>query len=538
MKQRSQQKRAARSKTLLHPGWAIPSTCTSLAALVWIVFGQTLRFKFINFDDGEYVYQNPHIKDGLTPSSLLWAFSHRYASNWHPLTWISHMIDWQLYGADAGGYHAGNVLLHTGVTIFLFLALRRLTGAVWRPAFVAALFAIHPLRVESVAWVSERKDVLSGLFFMLTLYAWSIWVREPSSGRNAQPGAGSRAYSAAIAFFALGLLSKPSIVTLPCVLLLLDFWPLDRFAALGWRQCTVEKVPFFALSAASSLATMLAQNKAMMPITHFPLPARLANAAWSYVAYLGQMFFPVALGVFYPLRIPPWWAVLLASACILLITASSYLLRKSHPWLLAGWLWYLGMLVPMIGIMQVGGQAHADRYTYLSEIGIGVGITWEIGAWVTRLRLPRAIIGTAAGLVLATLMVFSSIQTSYWYDSETLWRHTLSVTSGNSIGHNLLAVALLDKGRADEAMAQFQAALRINPNDAGTHLHMGVYLAKSGRLEAGIAHLRRGPALAPGDAGSEADLALALANSGPHRGGPFALPRSVAAGPRLPGCAQ
>ena len=529
----------------------IAGVCVLLVALVWAVFGRTAGFGFTNYDDGEYVYQNPHVTGGLTPAGVAWAFSHVYAANWHPLTWISHMADWQMYGRNAGGHHVTNVLLHAASVVLLFVALRNMTGAMWRSAFAAALFAIHPLRVESVAWVAERKDVLSGVFFMLTLCAYARYsrgmggmtgrTREASHGvippgrghihgeargafhgvippgrghihgeaRGAFHGVGAPhlQYMGAVGVFALGLMAKPSLVTLPFVLLLLDYWPLGR--GEPWKRLVLEKAPFFGLSAVSCVVTLVAQTHALISVTRLPMGARLGNAAWSYLAYLAAMFWPVDLAVLYPINVPPWWVAVLSLAVLAGISAGAFAMRKGMPWLMAGWLWYLGMLAPMIGIVQVGGQARADRYTYLSGIGIAIAVAWSVES-VAR-RKAGAFVGVAAVLGLAAC---AHHQVEYWAGSEELWEHALAVTKRNAIGHNLLAMALFEKGRPEEAMAHFRTSLRINPNDPGTHFHMGIHLAKTGKLDEGIAHLRRGLEIAPGDPGGETDLGLALAQKG------------------------
>ncbi len=476
-----------------------------MAGLVWLVFGQTLGYAFTDYDDGEYVYENPIVTNGLSWRSVGWAFSHAYASNWHPLTWISHMADVQLYGPFAGGHHATNVLLHSLAAMLLFLALRGLTGAFWRCAFVAAVFAIHPLRAESVAWVAERKEVLSGVFFMLTLSAYARYARAAS---------GKSWYAATCGFLALGLSAKPSLVTLPCVLLLLDYWPLGRFGpGAAWRL-VMEKLPLFALSAASCVATLFAQTQAMMSISILPPAVRVANAALGYVTYLWQMIYPVDLAVLYPIHAVIWWQAALALALLLLVSTGVFACRRRQPWLAVGWLWFLGVLVPMIGLVQVGSQSHADRYTYLSQIGLYIAVTWTLAQWAGAQRTRRVALGAAAGVVLAVLAACTYRQVTYWRNSETLWRHTLACTTRNAFAHNLLAVALGRDGRQDEAFAEFQKSLHINPKDAGTQFYLGLYLAKHGRTDEAIRRLRLSLRLAPQNPGAETNLGLALANQG------------------------
>ena len=376
--------------------------CLALVAITWFVFGQTLRHDFVNFDDHVYVYQNPQITQGLTADGLIDAFTHTHARNWHPLTTISHMLDCQLYGLQAGWHHFTNVLLHTVAVLLLFLVLNQMTGAFWQSAFVASLFAIHPLHVESVVWVSERKDVLSAVFFMLTLGAYVRYVRKPSVGR----------YLTAALFFALGLMSKPMLVTLPFVLLLLDYWPLRRIRSqipglknqrpgisgpafairpsrkAAARQPTIsglltEKIPLFALSALSCATTLLAQISSTEEFAQLPFMWRLNTATVSYVAYIWQMFWPARLAAFYPHPNDqlPFWQVLLSIAFLISVSLLAILSRKKRPYIFTGWFWYVGMLVPVIGLIEAGEQARADRYTYLPQIGLYILITWASPIW-------------------------------------------------------------------------------------------------------------------------------------------------------------
>ena len=488
-----------------HEHRRLTAICLALTALVWMVFGQTTGFPFTNYDDGEYVYENPFVTNGLSWRGVGWAFTHFYASNWHPLTWISHMADAQLYGPNAGGHHATNVVLHTLSVLLLFFVLREMTGALWRSAFVAAVFAVHPLRVESVAWVAERKDVLSGVFFMLTLGAYARYTRA------ARP---VRWYLAALGCFAAGLLAKPSLVTLPFVLLLLDGWPLGRLARGAARRLIIEKVPFLALSAGSCLATVFAQTHAMVPIASLPFADRCGNAICGYAAYLWELVYPVDLVVLYPLRIAPWSLVAPSLAVLVVLSAAAIFWRRKLPWLLVGWLWFLGMLVPMIGLLQVGSQAHADRYTYLSQIGLYIALTWTLAEWAATLPSRRAALAWAATAVLAALLICARRQVAYWRSSEALWKHTLACTTRNHLAHNLLAVALGQEGRQDEAFAEFRKSLHIYPRDAGTHFYLGLYLGKHGQADEAIRHLRLSLRLFPRSPGAEANLGLALASQG------------------------
>ncbi len=343
--------------------------CIILVAITWLVFGQTIRYDFVNYDDNEYVYANPAITSGLTLHGITYAFSGRHAKNWHPLTTLSHMLDCQLWGVRAGGHHFTNVVFHTIAVVLLFLVLKQMTGAtIWQSAFVAALFAIHPLRVESVAWISERKDVLSGVFFMLTLGAYARYARYPSFGR----------YLTVSILFALGLMSKSMLVTVPFVLLLLDYWPLNRFTKRSSRQLILEKVPLLALSAAAGVATLLVQRSSLAVVERLPVVSRIGNGLVSCVIYVKQMIWPVGLAVFYPHPGDqlPVWEIGLAIALLAMVSAGAVALRRKSPYLITGWFWYLVMLLPVIGLIQVGSQGHADRYTYLPQIGLYVLLAW------------------------------------------------------------------------------------------------------------------------------------------------------------------
>ena len=461
--------------------------CILLAGIVWIAFGQTLRHDFVNYDDGPYVYANPTIINGLTPGNVQWAFTHVHAANWHPLTTISHMLDCQLYGLQPWGHHQTNILLHAAAAILLFLALWRLTENIWSSAFVAALFAIHPLRVESVAWVAERKDVLSGVFFMLTLLAYSRYARSDrfSWGR----------YTTVLILFALGLMCKPTLVTLPFVLLLLDYWPLRRVRS-QWsviRGLILEKIPLLVLSAASCVATILSQKEAFAPIRAVPLRERLANAVVAYVQYMGQTIYPAHLAVLYPyseggLSVGE---VILALLLLLIVSAIFFLCRKAYPFALTGWFWFLGMLVPMIGIVQVGSQPRADRYTYLPEIGLYIVATWGAMELFKSWRHKREVLAVAALVIIGVFVTFSYFQTSYWLNSETLWRHTVDVTSRNYIAHNNLAGTQLERGQLNEAIANYREALEIKPEVAQVQSNLGNALVRGGNVEEAIVHLQK-----------------------------------------------
>jgi Tfp pilus assembly protein PilF len=457
--------------------WQAMWVCLALAAITFAVFGQTAHHDFINFDDNDYVYANPVVAQGLTFKGLVWAFSGAHAENWHPLTWLSHMLDCQLYGLRPAGHHVSSVIFHAATVIALFLVLRQMTGAFWRSAFVAAVFAIHPLRVESVAWVSERKDVLSGLFFMLTIAAYVRYARLPWSPAR---------YGLVVLLFAMGLMCKPMLVTLPVVLLLLDYWPLRRMESQKFSRLLLEKLPLLALSAGSCLVTLLEQTKLTLPTgSSLPLGMRLVNAVVSCAVYLGQMVYPAKLALFYPYPFKgfPGWEVALAALLAAALSLIAIWQWKKQPWLLVGWLWYLVMLTPVLGIIQVGGQAHADRYTYLPQIGIYVAVTWLVAGWVAKWRIPRMAVGWIMAGIVGLLMVCAWKQTACWQNSETIWSHTIACTQDNDVAHLNLGLVFLQNGNVDGAIAEYQNALQINPNVAEAHYNLGVAFLQTGKVD-------------------------------------------------------
>jgi len=469
--------------------WLAVGVCVCVAVLTWVVFGQTLRHDFINYDDPRYVYENTEITGGLSIGGIAWAFSHIHSMNWHPLTTISHMLDCQLHGLKAGWHHFTNVLLHTIAAILLFIALRQMTGELWRSAFVAAVFAIHPLRVESVAWIAERKDVLSGVFFMLTLLAYVHYVRAPSIWR----------YLFVAVAFAFGLMSKPMLVTLPFLLLLLDYWPLSRMrdpsSDIRRRLLTLvlEKIPLIALCAVSSFVTFLAQRGAVGWTEQLPVLTRITNAVVSYVAYIWQMLWPVKLAVFYPHpehRLP-LWEIIVSLLLLLGITALAIALRKQRPYFITGWLWYLGMLVPVIGLVQVGWQGHADRYTYLPQIGLYVLLTWTVADLTARWRRQREVVTASAVVIISVLTWRAWIQTSYWRDSETLFTHALAVTSNNDVAENNLGIVFLRKGQLDDAISLLQAAVDLRPENSPAHENLAKALLQKGQVADALVHYRK-----------------------------------------------
>jgi tetratricopeptide (TPR) repeat protein len=508
---------------------AVLGVCGLLLLAVGGVFGQTVRHEFVIMDDGAYVSENPHISRGLTASGIAWVFTHSHVGNWHPLTGLSHMLDSQIYGLWAGGHHLTNVLLHAATAIVLFLVLWQITGAAWPSAMVAALFALHPLRVESVAWVAERKDVLSGLCFVLTLGAYVWFVRGPFSWSR---------YLLLLVIFALGLMAKPMLVTLPAVLLLLDYWPLGRFAdapgrhaappgatrqrpalattgAFRWQLLT-EKIPLLLLVAVFCLATVWAQDKAAAFGNPLTIGWRIANALVSYVAYLVQAFWPVGLAAYYPhpeYHLPIWEAL---GALVVLagISAAALKWRRRYPYFLVGWLWYVGMLVPVIGIVQVGSQAMADRYTYLPQIGLYLALVWGVADVCRSRPYRRWLCGVGSALVLAVLMGCAWRQTCFWCDNVTLWNHTLACTTGNSAAENNLGLTLANRGHLDEAMEHYREALRFRPDYMEAHTNLGTALAGRGRKDEALVHFQKALEIKPSSAIAHNNLASAMADLG------------------------
>ena len=488
--------------------WAFIAVCVCLAVVTWVVFAQTLRYDFVNYDDPHYVYQNARISSGINFANLAWAFSHIHSENWHPLTTITHMLDCQLHGLNAGWHHFTNVLLHAIAVVLLFVALHQMTGALWRSAFVSALFAVHPLHAESVAWIAERKDVLSAVFFMLTLLAYLHYTRAPSIGR----------YLALAVVVALGLMSKPMLVTLPFVLLLLDYWPLGRFEARRSNtrrqvlQLVLEKIPLIALSAVSSMVTFLAQRGAIGWTEQLPMSARINNAIVSYVIYIRQMFWPAKLAVFYPHpeHRSSTWEIGVALTILAGITAAAFVLRKTAPYFITGWVWYLGMLVPVIGLLQVGWQGHADRYTYLPQIGLYIAVTWAVTDLTRSWRFQRTALGVAAVLIVGTLSCRAWLQTSYWRDSETLFTHALAVTNNNDVALNNLGIIFLDKGQLDDAISKLQAAIDLRPENAPAHDNLAKALLKKGQVTEAMVHYRKFLELEPANVEAHNTLGTAL----------------------------
>jgi Flp pilus assembly protein TadD len=477
-----------------------------LIAITWAVFGQTFHHQFINYDDPLYVYDNPHVRAGLNWHGIAWAFTHVHSQNWHPLTTISHMLDCQLLGLNPGAHHLVNVFWHSVAAVLLFLLLAELTDSVWASAFVAAVFAVHPLRVESVAWIAERKDVLSGTFFMLTLLAYARWTQKPTVAR----------YLTMSTLFACGLMSKPMLVTTPLILVLLDYWPLNRFGKSSFAKLLIEKIPLFALSAGSVVATLWAQNFALGSTDFLPLKWRITNSVFSYFEYVRQMFWPVDLIPFYvhPENRLETWRLAIALVFLVAVTVIAVVRRRRNPYFIVGWLWYLIMLVPVIGIVQVGLQGHADRYTYLPQIGLYIALVWLICDLTKSLRAQKMILGSVGLIIVGTLSVLSAKQTTYWRDTETLWQHTLAVTPDSDVADTGLGGILFARGQIDDAIDHFEHALRLRDGNVAAHFGLARALSTERKTDPAIFHLRKALAIQPDYIGANNDLGVLLASKG------------------------
>jgi len=506
--------------------YALP-VCLFLIITTLAVFWQVKDHEFINFDDTEYVTENFHVRGGITFKGVTWAFTTFHAGNWHPLTWLSHMLDVQLFGLKARWHHLMNLLFHIANTLLLFLVLHRMTKALWQSAFVAALFALHPLHVESVAWVAERKDVLSTFFWMLTMGAYVFYAEKP----------GIKRYLLAFFFFTLGLMSKPMLVTLPFVLLLLDYWPLKRLqygtadlkspaedvpssasikqkrkskkqdavkekaqakkptaSPYRWtliRPLLWEKIPFVVLSVIASVVTYLAQQKggAVSSLKAIPLDVRVTNAIVSYVSYIGKMIWPANLAVFYPHPgMLPYWQILGAALFLLMVTLIVLRMARSFPYVAVSWLWYLGTLVPVIGIVQVGLQGMADRYTYVPLIGLFIVIAWSMGDLVKKWLYPSFTFIIFTVIILSVLSYTSWVNLRYWQSGVLLFSHARSCTDDNATVHYLLGLALSEIGKVENAQYHYAEALKINPRFADVHNNLGMILFNQGKIDEAIGH--------------------------------------------------
>jgi Tfp pilus assembly protein PilF len=474
--------------------------CIFLVVATLAVYWQVLDNDFV-YDDEQYVTENIRVHKGVTFDSLTWAFTYSHASNWHPLTWISHMIDCQLYGLNPGGHHLTGLLFHVANTLLLLLILVRMTGVLWQSSFVAALFALHPLHVESVAWVAERKDVLSTFFMMLTLWAYILYVKK----------GGVKRYLLVVLFFVLGLMSKPMLVTLPFILLMLDFWPLGRLCLirdtrnavtgqqtnekLGIFRLIWEKVPFFALAVGSSVVTFIVQEHggAVVLLKVYSIQTRIINAFVSYTEYIVNMVWPVKLTVLYPHpgnSLPPWKGVV-AGLALVLITVLVIRKARKIPYLAVGWFWYIVTLIPVIGIVQVGSQAMSDRFTYITLIGLFVIIAWGANDLLSKWLRRKILLGTLTAILLPVLIVLTWKQVQHWKNNITLYEHTLKHTSNNVIIHNNLGLALYKQDRTEEAVEHYLQALRLNPDYAWAHNNLGLAYYDSGMREEAIKAFKR-----------------------------------------------
>lgn len=447
--------------------------CLLLALGVWLGFGRAIQYDFINYDDDVFVYNNTLVTHGLTVQGLVDAVTRINQIFYYPLSTISLMLDSAVYGLNPFGFHLTNVLLHMGSSILLFLILQKMTGSIWRSALVAAFFAVHPLRVESVVWITERKDVLSGLFFMLTLCAYLSYVRHPFSKVR---------YAAVFLFYLAGLMSKPMLVSLPFVLLLLDWWPLGRFS----RRVFYEKIPLLIMSAVFCAVTLMAASGGRSVIDeNIPFSWRISNALVSCIVYIRQMLFPAGLALPYPAKMICFAE---AGSALLFLSAFSIvavLLRRKKPYLLTGWLWYLGMLVPVLGVFRVLGTARADRFTYLPQIGLCILLVWAVADWCISAR-RRALLSVFSILVFTGLVAATRNQCTYWSDSETLWRHTLANTEKNSVAHSNLGEALFLQGRTRESIQHFEEAIRLGTKQAEVYNNLGFALADTGDYDGAV----------------------------------------------------
>ena len=503
--------------------------CLLLAGSIVAVYWQTGNFDFVNFDDPIYVKDNPLVKHGLTPDGIKWAFTMVYASNWHPLSWISHMVDVDLFGMRPGMHHLTNVLFHMMDSILLFIVMNRMTGARWRSALAAAIFALHPIHVESVAWISERKDVLSTFFWMLTMLCYHWYVRGPRISK----------YLSVVVIFTLGLMAKPMLVTLPFVLLLLDLWPLKRNELIlppvasssnarqawwpikyqqGVPWLILEKVPLMIIALSVCEETFFAQSigGAVSSLERLHFASRIQNTITSYVTYLWKMIWPFNLAVFYPY--PKHFNIAVVALCFLFlicVTVIVIISLRKFPYLVTGWFWYLGTLIPVIGIVQVGSQSMADRYTYIPSVGIFIIVSWGLAdifrRWIYGGRIVSSILSVG---VLGLLSCSTYIQISTWKNSETLFSHALAVTSDNYLAYNNLGVALYNRGDVDGAIQHYQESLKIKSNYINAHCNLGIALAKEKKYTEAFFHYRECLLIEPGYAEAYYNMGVAFSDMG------------------------
>ena len=490
--------------------------CSFIVLATIFVYGQIRTHDFIGYDDDKYVTENHYVRQGLSKESVIWAFRSTHASNWHPITWLSHMLDVELFGMNAGAHHLTNLLFHILNSLLLFIVFRKMTAHVWQSGIVALLFAIHPLHVESVAWVAERKDVLSTFFGLLTIWSYARFVQRPAIAR----------YLSVVGFFSLGLMAKPMVVTLPFVLLLLDYWPLNRIQVgqsneyngepnhgLPLLRLIYEKIPLLVLAGISCVVTFLAQEKgeALGLLDVQPLMMRVANAVVSYVKYLQKMIWPHDLAILYPYpEVITAWQILGASAVLGSVTFLTIRYRKRLPWLFVGWFWYVGTLVPVIGLVQVGVQAMADRYTYIPLIGVFLILTWGTAALLGNWRYKKIALSVIAVVVLFVQISSAWAQVSYWKSSVRLFEQALRVTNGNYVIHNNLGFELALLGQKDKALQHYHETLRINPNFEQAHINLGSLLFSQGKVEESFAYYREVLTAKPNFAGVHYNFGVLL----------------------------
>lgn len=477
-------------------------TSLALATITVVAFAAVRNFGFVDYDDLDYVAANPHVAPGLTWTGVRWAFTSAYAANWHPIAWLSHMLDVQLFGMNAGAHHMVSLAYHVVNTLLLFDVLRRMTGSDGKSAFVAALFALHPMHVESVAWIAERKDVLSAFFFLLALRTYAEYA----------PRLDRRWYTAVFVCLALGLMSKPMLVTAPFVLLLLDYWPLRRTIN---ARVLAEKLPMLGLAAASSVVTIIVQRHggAVMRLQLMPLHVRLAAAAVSYGQYVSKLVWPAGLAAMYPARrAMPEPGVLAGSIMLLVaVTTVAIRLRRSRPYLLVGWLWFVGMLIPVIGIVQVGAQSMADRYAYLPSIGLFAMAAWGVPDLVVRWRRATPALLASGGIIVVACTIVTVRQVTYWRSSRALWQHAADVVPDNYFAQASLGYVLWKEGRDDEAIARLEESLRLRPDFAEAHNNLGVVLARRGDLHGAASQFSQALDIEPSYKAAQDNLAATTA---------------------------
>jgi protein O-mannosyl-transferase len=484
-----------------------------------LVFWQVRNFDFVNFDDKNYVYENPHVMHGLTRDGVIWAFTTNQSANWHPLTWLSHMLDCEFFGQNPGRMHLINLFIHLTNALLLFMAFRKMTAALWQSAFVAAAFAIHPMHVESVAWIAERKDVLSTLFFLLTLNAYADYVRRDTGFQPVQARPIWPCYVAAIIFFAFGLMSKPMLVTLPFVLLLLDYWPLNRIQnSKSLRNLLLEKVPFFILAAASSVITYFVQRSsgAVISIESFFLKYRIANASLSYIRYIGKFLWPQNLAAFYPFNAHrfSYWYIILCVLLLLGISIFAIYFGRKHKYLVVGWFWFIGTLVPVIGLVQVGWQSYADRYTYIPYTGLFIILAWGLPELLSKWRYRKIVLGLTASMTFIALGTVAFRQVSYWNNSITLFSHAIEITHDNFLAYYNLGNAYLDLGRFKDALKAYRQTIRIQPGFADAYCNVGYACRKLGRYQDAIEAYKQAIKINPHDANSYYNLGVSYLDIG------------------------